>query len=113
MELAISGDHRHEYPIEKFWYTKHNGHSIEYIIDHDITFFEWAVRIFQDVTPTQAEYYYKKTGRKIPRACIKAVPPYVWETGDPERLYMELCESGDLDKILFKYRKGNQLDLFS
>ena len=112
MELAISDNHRHEYPIEKFWYTKHNGHSIEYIIDHDISFFEWIVKVFQDVTPYQAEYYYKKTGRKIPMACIKAVPPYVWETGDPERLYIELCESGDLEKVLFKYRNGNQLDLF-
>lgn len=112
MELAISPDHRHEYPIEKFWYTKHCGHSIEYIIDHDITFFEWAVRVFQDVTPSQAEYYHKKTGKKIPRSIVKAVPPYVWEPGDPEPLYSELCRTQDLESVLFKWRKGGQLELF-
>lgn len=112
MNWNLAENHPHEYPIEKYWYTRHNGHSIEYIIDHDITFFEWAVRTFQDVTPAQADYYYKKTGKKIPRECIKACVPYSWEPGDPAKLYEELCVNYDLDAMIFKYRKGNQLDLF-
>lgn len=108
----IGPDHRHEYPIKKFWYTKHAGRTIEEIIDRDVTFFEWAVRIFQDITPDQASYYFKKTGKKVPIECIKPVIPYVWETGDPEQLYGELCKTGDLEAVLFKYRNGNQLELF-
>lgn len=108
----IDSKHPHEYPIKKFWYTKHAGRTIEEIIDRDVTFFEWAVRTFQDVTPEQASYYFRRTGKGVPAECIKRVEPYLWESGDPESLYMELCETRNLDVVLFKYRKGNQLDLF-
>ena len=109
----INSNHRHEYPIVYFWYTKHKGKTIEEIIDKDVTFFEWAVRTFQDVTPSQAQYYFQKTNQKVPPECIRDVEPYRFEKGDPElKLYMELCETGDLPGTLARYRV-NQLDLFS
>jgi len=105
-------DHRHEYPIIKFWYTKHAGKTIEQLIDLDLPFFEWVVSTFQDVTPDQASYYFRRTGRGIPAECIQRKPPYDPLPEDPEGLYEELCEVRDLDAILFKYRQNSQLNLF-
>ena len=105
-------NHPHEYPIVSFWYTKHSGSSIERIVDVDVAFFEWAVRTFQDVTPEQADYYYRKTGLKVPKECIQNVEPYRWEPGDTSELYMELCETKDLKGTLWKYREHCQLNLF-
>ncbi len=97
--------HPHEYPIVKFWYTKHAGWTIEEIIDKDITFFEWVVNTFQDVTPAQAEYYKVRTGKEIPKEYIQDVTPYLWEKGDGEREpYMTICATGDLEGTLAKYR---------
>lgn len=105
-------NHPHEYPIVRFWYTKHAGHTIERIIDTDESFFEWAVRTFQDVTPAQAEYYHRRIGKEVPKVCIRDVEPYEWIKGDPELdLYMELCKTGDLKGVLRKWR-GEQLSLF-
>ena len=108
----LADNHPHEYPIAYYWYTKHNGHTIEYIIDHDLTFFEWCVRTFQDITPSQAEYYKKKTGLEVPKECIQYATPYHHEPGDPEGMYPDLCTTRDLEAMIFKWREGSQLDLF-
>lgn len=105
--------HPHEYPIVKFWYTKHAGWTIEELIDKDVTFFEWVVKTFQDVTPKQAEYYYKKTGKKVPEECIRDVEPYLWEKPDGElEPYMTICKTNDLQGALLRFR-GHQYNLFS
>ena len=97
-----------EWPIVRFWYTKKKGQTIEEIIDKDLSWFLWAVTTFQNVTPKQAEYFFKKTGKKLNSILIQDVEPYEWKLGDSENLYMELCENQDLTKTLRKYR-GEQL----
>lgn len=105
-------NHPHEWPIVKFWYTKHAGWTIEELIDKDTEYFEWVVNTFQDVTPQQAAYYHKRTGRKVPDAYIRNVEPYLWQKGDGElEPYMTICRTGDLEGSLLKYR-GKQYDLF-
>ena len=105
-------NHPHEYPIVKYWYTKHAGWTIEELIDKDVTFFEWVVKTFQDVTPAQADYYHKRTGCKVPPECIRDVEPYLWENGDGEmEPYMTICKTNDLKGTLLKYR-GFQYSLF-
>ena len=100
-----------EWPIVKFWYTKKKGMTIEEIIDKDVDWFLWAVKTFQNVTPKQAEYFFQKTGKKLHNSFIQDVEPYEWMVGDPERLYMYLCDCQDLTKTLRLYR-GKQLSLF-
>ena len=108
----IPENHPHEYPIVHFWYTKHKGWTIEKLIDWDVSFFEWCVRTFQDVTPAQAAYYEKKTGWKIPNECIRDVTPYEWVPGDGEmEPYMTICKTGDLEGTLLRFR-GRQFDMF-
>ena len=99
-----------EWPIVKWWYTRKKGLTIEETIDKDLRWFCWAVKEFQNVTPSQAKYCEKKTGKKLPARYIQDVEPYEWQPGDPEQLYMELCETQDLDGTLLKYR-GKQLSL--
>lgn len=107
----ITDKHHHEWPVVMMWYTKQAGHTIEEIIDRDISFFEWMVRTFQMITPKQADYYRMRTGKTIPAGYIQDVTPYQWEKGDPEKLYMEICDTQDLEGTLLKYR-GKQLNLF-
>lgn len=105
-------NHPHEYPIVRFWYTKHKGWTIEKLIDFDVSFFEWVVRTFQDVTPAQADYYEKRTGHKIPQVCIRNVKPYEWAPPDGEmEPYMTICKTNDLEGTLLHYR-GHQYSLF-
>lgn len=107
----IKSDRKGEWPIVRFWYTKKKGQTIEEIIDKDLNWFLWAVTTFQNVTPQQADYFYKKTGKKLNPKLIQNVEPYEWKSGDTENLYMELCDCQDLTKTLRKYR-GEQLELF-
>lgn len=100
-----------EYPIVKFWYTKHAGHTIEEIIDKDLDFFLWSVSSFQNVTPAQAKYFEKKTGKILNEHVIQDVEPYEYVKGDPEEMYMELCRTNDLQEAIMKYR-GVQTSLF-
>jgi hypothetical protein len=100
-----------EWPIVKWWYTRKKGLTIEQTIDKDYHWFCWAVEEFQNVTPRQAEYFKRKTGKSINPKFIQDVEPYEWKTGDPEELYMELCETQDLNGTLRKYR-GEQLSMF-
>lgn len=100
-----------EWPIVKFWYTKKKGLTIEEVIDKDPDWFIWAVITFQNVTKKQSDYFFKRTGKKLSEKLIQDVEPYEWMYGDPDELYMELCESQDLKKTLRKYR-GEQLNLF-
>lgn len=110
--IKLDPKRNNEYPIVYFWYTKHKGRTIEELIDKDVHFFEWAVGAFQNVTPKQAEYYFQKTRRKVPKEAIQDVVPYEYLEGDPEpNMYMELCETGDLDTVIKKYR-GVQMSLF-
>jgi len=108
----LKKDRQAEWPIVRFWYTRYKGCTIEELIDKHLDFFLWAVSTFQNVTPSQAEYYYKKTGQRLNPAVIQDVEPYEWQKGDPEEdLYMEICRTQDLHGTLHKYR-GEQLSLF-
>ena len=109
--MKLDPKRNNEYPIVFFWYTKHKGKTIEELIDKDVSFFEWTVSVFQNVTPSQAEYYFRKTGKELPAEVIQDVTPYEYLPGDPESMYMELCETGDLERTIRKYR-GEQLNLF-
>jgi hypothetical protein len=110
--IKLKPNRRSEYPIVRFWYTKQAGFSVEEIIDREPSFIEWAISTFQNVTPQQASYFKKKTGKLIPDECIQDVKPYEHLSSDPDSLYEELCESGKtLDETLHKYR-GVQLNLF-
>lgn len=100
-----------EWPIVRWWYTRKKGLTIEKTIDTDLDWFCWAVRNFQNVTPKQAEYFKQKTGKSINPKYIQDVEPYEYKIGDPEKLYMELCETQDLIGTLRKYR-GEQLSIF-
>ena len=100
-----------EWPIKFWWYTRKNGLTIEETIDKDLDWFCWAVKEFQNVTPKQAEYFKLKTGKAINPKYIQDVEPYEYKPGDPEQLYMELCETQDLTGTLRKYR-GEQLSMF-
>ena len=110
--LVPNPNHRNEYPIAFFWYTKKKGQTIEQIIDTDPSFFEWAVSVFQLVTPSQAMHYTRKTGRKIDPCLIMNAEPYTWQKGDPEQMYMELCEVCDLGSVISKYRIPPEPTLF-
>lgn len=100
-----------EWPIKFWWYTRKKGLTIEETIDKDLDWFCWAVKEFQNVTPKQAEYFKLKTGKTINPKYIQDVEPYEYKPGDPEQLYMELCETQDLTGTLRKYR-GEQLSMF-
>lgn len=100
-----------EWPIKFWWYTRKKGLTIEETIDKDLDWFCWAVKEFQNVTPKQAEYFKQKTGKCINPKYIQDVEPYEYKPGDPEQLYMELCETQDLTCTLRKYR-GEQLSMF-
>lgn len=111
MKRTLKNNRGYEWPIVRWWYTKKKGLTIEETIDRDVEWFLWAVAEFQNVTPSQAEYFFKKTGQKLNPALIQDVEPYEWMSGDPEGLYMELCETQNLEATLTKYR-GKQLELF-
>lgn len=100
-----------EWPIVRWWYTKKKGLTIEETIDKDLDWFCWAVKTFQNVTLSQAKHFEKKTGKKLNPKYIQDVEPYEYKIGDPESLYMELCETQDLAGTLRKYR-GEQLSMF-
>lgn len=100
-----------EWPIVSWWYTKKKGLTIEETIDKDLDWFLWAVCAFQNVTPAQAEYFYKKTGKKLNPKLIQNVEPYEWVKGDTEEMYMEICNTQDLHGTIRKYR-GEQLSMF-
>lgn len=100
-----------EWPIVKFWYTKKNGKTIEEIIDTDPQWLCWAIKEFQNLTPRQAEYFFKRTGRQLNKKYIQDVEPYLYQKGDPEGLYMDLCENQNLEYTLRKWR-GEQLNIF-
>ena len=109
--MIIPVQRNSEWPIKKFWYTKKKGQTIEHIIDTDISFFEWAVKTFQNVTPQQAAYYKNKTGHTLNPRVIQDVEPYEWIPGDNDKLYEELCETQDLPSALRKWR-GEMNSLF-
>lgn len=100
-----------EWPIVFWWYTRKKGMTIEESIDADVEWVCWAIKNFQNVTPAQARYLEQKTGRKLKPQYIQDVEPYEYKPGDPEQLYMELCETQDLVRTLRKYR-GEQLSMF-
>ena len=110
--IKLVNNRRSEWPIVRFWYTRKEGQTIEEIIDTDVTFFEWAVSNFQNVTPKQASYYSIRTGRVVPKIAIQDVEPYEWQKGDPEKLYMTLCETQDLKGTIYRFRGAEQLSLF-
>ena len=102
-----------EYPIKKLWYTRYSGHTIEQLIDKNPGYFVWMVTSFQNVTPAQAKYFTRKTGKVLNKMFIQDVEPYEWQKGDPDNLYMELCENQDLEGTLKKYReKPQEITLF-
>lgn len=96
---------RHEYPIAFFWYTKYKGKTIEWIIDHDPEYLCWCIKTFQDITPAQAQYFKNRWHKEIRSEFIQDVKPYEWQKGDSDNLYMELCETRDLEGTLKKYRE--------
>lgn len=110
-KLVYDTHRRNEWPITHFWYSQKVGKTIEEIIDTDPSFMVWALENFQNVTPKQAEYYKKKTGKTLPARVIQDVEPYDHQKGDPEKLYTELCQTQDLEGTLKKYR-FEQLNLF-
>lgn len=110
-KYKIAEDRFGEWPIEFFWYTKKKGMTIEEVIDKDLDWFIWAVCTFQNVTPKQAEYFYKKTGHKLNQKLIQDVTPYKWQKGDTEEMYIEICNTQDLEGTLLKWR-GEQLSIF-
>ena len=81
-KYKIAEDRFGEWPIEFFWYTRKKGMTIEEVIDKDLDWFIWAVCTFQNVTPSQAEYFYKKTGCRLNKKLIQDVTPYKWQKGD-------------------------------
>lgn len=93
---------RHEYPISFIWYTKHAGKTIEWIMDHDPSYFVWMLKTFQDVTPPQADHFYSRYKKRIPKQYIQDVEPYTYQKGDPEEMYMELCTNRDLKPLMEK-----------
>lgn len=100
-----------EWPIVKFWYTRKKGKTIEEIIDTDPDWLIWAIKEFQNLTPKQAKYYELKTKKKLNPKYIQDVEPYEWKSGDSDELYMDLCETQNLEYTLRKWR-GEQLNLF-
>ena len=100
-----------EWPIKFFWYTRKKGKTIEEVIDTDPDWLEWAIREFQNLTPSQAEYYEKRIGKKLSKKFIQDVEPYEWKPGDPDEMYLDLCYAQDLEKTIRKWR-GRQLELF-
>ena len=100
-----------EWPIVRFWYTKKKGKTIEEIIDTDVDWLNWAIKEFQNLTPKQAKYYELKTKKKLNPKYIQDVEPYEWKNGDPDNLYMDLCNNQDLRYTLRKWR-GEQLNIF-
>ena len=100
-----------EWPIVEFWYTRKKGKTIEEIIDTDVDWLNWAIKEFQNLTPKQAQYYEARTKKKINPKYIQDVEPYEWLPGDPDGLYMDLCENQNLEYTLRKWR-GEQLKLF-
>lgn len=84
-----------EWPIVKFWYGKGAKYSsIEELIDSNPSWFLWAVDTFQDITPSQAQYWldkYPELG-PIPNEYVKDVVPYRHTKDSPDSEYMNLCE---------------------
>ena len=102
-----------EYTITKWWYTSQRGKTIEETIDTNLPFFLWAVKTFQDVTPSQAKYFADKyPGHRIPEQWIRDVTPYDHVKNDPEVMYHDLCWSNNLELEISRYR-GIEETLFS
>lgn len=96
-----------EYPIVRFWYGKGaRFKTIEELMDEDPDWFLWALEKFQNVTVEQAHHFKEKYGMNIPPRLVENVPPYEHVKGDPESLYMELCQfpRPNLEEVLTKYR---------
>lgn len=109
--FRVLNNRRNEWPVTMMWYTKKKGQDIENIIDSDPDFFMWMVETFQNVTPQQANYFKRKYAVVVPEKFIQDVEPYTWEEEDPDRIYMEICDTQDLHSVLKKYRSA-QLSLF-
>ena len=107
----IKPTRRKEWPVTHMWYTKKCGMTMEEIIDTDPDFFIWMVETFQNITPNQADHFYRKAGFRVPDECIQDVEPYDHRTTDPVKLYMELCDTQDYTGTMKKYRV-EQLNLF-
>lgn len=110
-KFRVLQNRNYEWPVTHMWYTKKKGQTIEEIIDTDPDFFIWMVETFQNVTPKQASHFRQRTGIIIPGIFIQDVEPYDHIPADPDKLYMELCDTQDLPGTLKKYR-GVQLNLF-
>lgn len=110
----VSDKRKGEWPITKWWYTRNKGLTIEQTIDKDLNWFLWAVTAFQNVTPAQADYFYRKTGHHLDPKVIQNVEPYEWKKGDPDELYMEICKTQNLNNSNCSLRiyRGEQLELF-
>lgn len=81
-----------EWPVTKMWYGKMAGHTIEDIIENNVSYFIWMVKAFQDVTVKQAKFFRDKWGMDLPEEVIKDVPPYTYSRKAPEKEYESLCE---------------------
>lgn len=92
-----------EFPIKKFWYGKGAAYKdIEELIEKNSKWFIWAVGSFQDLTPSQAEHFYKVYGMRLPNELICSQEllneinngePYEHKKGDSEEVYKNLCRA--------------------
>lgn len=81
-----------EWPVTKMWYGKMAGHTIEDIIENNVSYFIWMVKAFQDVTVKQAKFFRDKWEMDLPEEVIKDVPPYTYSRKAPEKEYEMLCK---------------------
>lgn len=81
-----------EWPVTKMWYGKMAGHTIEDIIENNVSYFIWMVKAFQDVTVKQAKFFRDKWEMDLPEEVIKDVIPYTYSRKAPEKEYERLCE---------------------
>lgn len=92
-----------EFPIKKFWYGKGAAcRDIEELIEKKPKWFIWAVERFQDLTPRQAEHFYKVYGMRLPEEVITSQElldeinggeAYEYKKGDSEEVYKNLCRA--------------------
>lgn len=81
-----------EWPVTRMWYGKMAGHTIEDIIENNVSYFIWMVKAFQDVTVKQAKFFRKKWEMDLPEEVIKDVVPYTYSRKAPEKEYERLCQ---------------------
>lgn len=91
------------------WYGKMAGHTIEDIIEHNVEYFIWMVKAFQDVTVSQAKFFRDKWGMDLPEEVIKNVPPYTYNKKAPKGEYESLCKG--LISISDTYTVKNQKEV--